>query len=155
MTLLSNKTIISLGFSLLVGMGILYQTRVVLCATDSLECINGMIAWRTPDVKRGDLAYIRGHRNKLFQKDFMKRVVGLPGDAIVLQDGALWVGQRWIGRVLSKTRQGVPLTPIAESVVPHGTLFVVGDHERSFDSRYQEFGLVKQSEVWGKGVILW
>lgn len=155
MILVAKKKAAYLGIAALFAVGVIYQTRMVLCATDSLDGINGMIASRTSQLNRGDFAYIKGHKNALFKKDFVKRVVGLPGDTIVLKGDCLWVANRCVGKLLNKTRNGLPLTPIAEGVVPPGHIFVGGDHERSFDSRYQEFGLVKQSEVWGKGAILW
>lgn len=155
MILVAKKKAAYLGIAAIFAIGFLYQTHAVICVTDSLERINGMIVWRTPYVKRGDLAYIRGHKNLLFKKDFVKRVVGLPGDRISLKEDSLWVANRYIGKLLSRTQYNFPLTPLAERVVPPGYIFVAGDHERSFDSRYKEFGLVRQSEVWGKGVILW
>ena len=155
MILVAKKKVAYFGIAALFAVGVIYQTRMVFCVTDSLDRINGMIAWRTPNVKRGDFAYIKGHKNALFKKDFVKRVVGLPGDSIELKGDCLWVANRCVGKLLNVARNGLPLTPIAQGAVPMGYIFVVGDHERSFDSRYQEFGLVKQSEVWGKGALLW
>lgn len=43
--------------------------------------------------------------------------------------------------------------PRVECTLPHGTLFVLGTHERSFDSRY--WGLVESAEVTGRVVPLW
>ncbi len=57
--------------------------------------------------------------------------------------------------LLDQTTGGDPLTPLSTKVIPEGTLFVLGDHVRSFDSRYEEFGLVKVENVWGKAVMKW
>jgi signal peptidase I len=55
--------------------------------------------------------------------------------------------------LLDRTTEGDPLTPLSAKVIPEGALFVLGDHPRSFDSRYEEFGLVKMENVWGKAVM--
>lgn len=57
--------------------------------------------------------------------------------------------------LLDKTRDGKPLNPLEISIVPEGCVFVAGEHPRSFDSRYQEFGLVHQSHVMGRALQLW
>jgi type IV secretory pathway protease TraF len=34
-------------------------------------------------------------------------------------------------------------------------VFVAGDHHRSFDSKYNEFGLVKRENIKGRSFALW
>ena len=57
--------------------------------------------------------------------------------------------------LLEKTSDGKPLTPISATSVPEGYVFVAGDHPNSFDSRYEEFGLVPIEKIWGKAVLCW
>ncbi|MFX6119214.1 S26 family signal peptidase, partial [Acinetobacter baumannii] len=57
--------------------------------------------------------------------------------------------------LLDKTKEGKLLTPLSISIVPEGYIFVVGDNIRSFDSRYEEFGLVPLDKVWGKAAFTW
>lgn len=57
--------------------------------------------------------------------------------------------------LLEKTSQGKPLTPISAAIVPEGYVFVAGDNPNSFDSRYEEFGLVPIEKIWGKAVFTW
>lgn len=57
--------------------------------------------------------------------------------------------------LLDRTTNGSLLTPLRATIVPEGYVFVAGDHLRSFDSRYEEFGLVPLEKIWGKGVLTW
>lgn len=87
----------------------------------------------------------------------IKKVVGMAGDTLVYDgQGNLWVNALWIGRALKigkpkkQAKDGRPLTPIKPGVIPAGKVFVVGDHERSFDSRYAELGLVPETVLQGR-----
>lgn len=77
--------------------------------------------------------------------------------------------------LLKQTREGNPLTPLSvkrffegdipkenifegvipEGIIPPGYVFVAGDNPNSFDSRYEEFGLVPMEKIWGKAVLWW
>jgi hypothetical protein len=62
--------------------------------------------------------------------------------------------------LLKQTKEGNPLTPlsvnnISEGIIPSGYVFVAGDNPNSFDSRYEEFGLVPMKKIWGKAVFWW
>ena len=91
----------------------------------------------------------------------IKQVVGMGGDTLSYDDeGNLWVKTLWIGRQLKigkqkkHTRNGRLLVPIKPGVIPHGKVFVLGNHERSFDSRYEELGLVSEKNLHGRLLAL-
>ena len=71
-----------------------------------------------------------------------KEVVGLPGDEIRIQNDRVYVNEMDIGVLQKATSTGIPLKPIEDEMIKEGYVFVRGRHERSFDSRYAEFGLV-------------
>lgn len=99
----------------------------------------------------GDYASIEGHQAEYFSGlHYTKKVVGLAGDVIEIKDGQMYVGGRLIGSLLAQTTQCLKLTPVKTYKVPDGSVFVVGDHSRSFDSRYQEFGLVQAAHIKGR-----
>jgi signal peptidase I len=56
--------------------------------------------------------------------------------------------------LLEKTSEGKPLTPLLATSVPEGYVFVAGDNPNSFDSRYEEFGLVPREKIWGKAIVV-
>jgi len=102
-------------------------------------------------VSHGDYVSIEGHQADYFSGlHYTKKIAGLPGDVIEVKDEQLYVGGRLIGPLLSETTQGLPLSPLAINKVPDDSVFVAGDHSRSFDSRYQEFGLVKAAHIRGR-----
>ena len=93
--------------------------------------------------QRGDLC--------VFQKrgsTIVKYLVGLEGDEVRNIDGQIFVGFQKV-EAAKKTKL---LTPIKSKVIPKGFAFVAGTHEDSLDSRYEEFGLVKLSDIQGKAV---
>ena len=83
-----------------------------------------------------------------------KRAIGFPGDFIIREKNTIKIGSRILSLV-EKTHEGHPLTPTTLNVVPEGYLFVAGDHPRSIDSRYEEFGVVKEENIWGRGIFTW
>ena len=82
----------------------------------------------------------------------VKKIVGVAGDAINYdKEGNLWIERRLkVGKPKKKARDGRPLTPLKAGIIPKGMVFVMGEHERSFDSRYEELGLVPEQALQGR-----
>lgn len=93
-------------------------------------------------------------------KDYIKRVIGLPGDRIEYKNDTLYInGKPYDEPYLDEFKQEVvdgPLTgsftlretPVGSDVVPEGHLFVMGDNRRdSTDSRH--IGAIPMEEVVG------
>lgn len=80
----------------------------------------------------------------------VKRIIGLPGETILIRDGAIYVD----GEKLEDDRiREVTLGGIAENAVELGEdeYFVIGDNaESSEDSRFSNIGNVKRDTVKGK-----
>ena len=78
--------------------------------------------------------------------DYVKRVVGLPGDRIGLREGVLTVNGRPLDEGFEPIRDFCTMDQIR---VPEGHLFVLGDNRPiSCDSR--SFGLVPETLVKGR-----
>jgi len=102
------------------------------------------------DVDRGDIVVLQYPLDPSL--DYIKRVVGLPGDEVVMSRGQLWInGERLEEAYL---READPYTRIKTEVAP-GHFFVLGDNRlHSSDSR--EFGQVHEDLVRGKvNLRLW
>jgi signal peptidase I len=84
-------------------------------------------------------------------KDLIKRVIGLPGDVIVIDRITVMVN----GVVLKEPYISVPANPKGDRlVVPPNDYFVMGDNRQvSDDSR--DWGFVPKSYIIGKAVLVY
>ena len=101
------------------------------------------VTYNLAEVDRGDVVVLRYPRNP--NVDFVKRVVGVPGDRIAMRAGVLFVNG-----VVADDYGCIPdKENLDELVVPHDEFFVLGDNRPiSCDSR--EFGLVAEHLIKGK-----
>ena len=84
---------------------------------------------------------------------FIKRVVGMPGDAITWQGDSVRVAGNLIGIAQSHNHQGEVLARTPAGLIPAGHYFVATAHPDSYDSRYQDVGLVSTAQIAGR--VLW
>ncbi|QOR68540.1 signal peptidase I [Cytobacillus suaedae] len=114
------------------------------------------IGYKIGDPKRFDIVVFHATE----EKDYIKRVIGLPGDRVEYKDDTLYInGQAYEEPYLEQYKSEVvdgPLTdPFVLEEVPEGHIFVMGDNRRqSKDSRH--IGPVPIEEVLGKtNMIYW
>lgn len=140
---------------------IISQTRLMECLTDSLNNVHYVLFLKSNTIKRGDIVAIKAHREDhvgdLKKWPYSKRVLGIPGDHIIRNEGGITIIPQESNflSLLNKTSKGKPLNPISNTIIPEGYIFVAGDNPQSFDSRYEEFGLVPMEKVWGRGIWTW
>jgi signal peptidase I len=92
-------------------------------------------------------------------EDFIKRVIGLPGDTVELKQGITYVNGKPLDEGYTmplSAQQKKHEQPYPPTKVPPGKLFVLGDNRlNSNDSRY-ELGFVPLDKVIGKAfVTIW
>lgn len=94
-------------------------------------------------------------------KDFIKRVIGLPGDTVKIHDKKVYVNNQLQEEpyVVHSDRRILPASVgprdnMAPIVVPPHSLFVMGDNrDESYDSRFWKF--VDTSELRGQAFIIY
>ena len=85
---------------------------------------------------------------------FFKQVDGVAGDTVQRDYRNISINGRYVGFAMTRTLRGNVLNPIDAQIIPAGMVYVRGDHPQSFDSRYQECGLVGQEQIVGKAHVL-
>ena len=105
--------------------------------------------YRLEPIERGDVVVFRYPRDP--SKSYIKRVIGVPGDRVRIDDGRVYLNGAQIAE---------PYVPwqyrdsrsYPDSVVPPHAYFVLGDH-RSLSNDSREFGPVQDRFISGKAVF--
>ena len=102
-------------------------------------------------IQHGDIVVFHYPRDP--EKSYIKRVIGLPGDRIGIEDGHVWLNGKELAEayVPDRFRDG---RSMPELVVPDDAYFVMGDH-RSISSDSREFGPVERDLIYGKAVFVY
>lgn len=113
--------------------------------------LTNKVEYKLHEPQRGDVIVFKSPKNK--DIDYIKRIIGIPGDTVSLRDGKFYVN----GELLDEhylppyiyTFAGSFMKENTEVTVPEGYYFVVGDNRpHSLDSR--EFGFVPKQDIIGK-----
>jgi len=116
------------------------------------------ISYRFQEPERGDIIVFKYPLNK--KKDYVKRLVGLPGDEIEIRNGKLIINQEVMddppfGRHYYYNRNDWDYGRAGETIsIPADAYFVLGDNSaQSSDSR--NWGFVQSDNLIGKTLCIW
>ncbi len=106
------------------------------------------LAVKLNDVNRGDIIVFHFPQNP--KEDYIKRVIGLPGDSIVIRSNKVYVNNQEI------TEPYIAAEPAYNGswIVPEGNLFVLGDN-RNQSSDSHSWGYVPLNLVVGKALVIY
>src|SRR6267142_5552337 len=107
--------------------------------------------YRWEAISRGDIVVFRYPRD--ISKSYIKRVIGVPGDRIHMEDGQVFVN----GSKLSESyipAEYFDHRSYSEFTVPADSYFLLGDH-RSMSNDSREFGPVEREYIYGKAVFVY
>lgn len=111
------------------------------------------IAYKSDMPKKGDIVIFKSDlkREDGKTKDLIKRVIGLPGDHIVVENGEVYLNDLKLDEKYINgnfTQGDVDLT------IPKDYLFAMGDNRpNSLDSRSSSVGLVSKDKLVGKAFL--
>ena len=120
-----------------------------------LDTTDGKVLLKTGDPQRGDIIVFKFPEDE--SKDFIKRVIGLPGETVEVRDKVVYIdGKPLTEPYVLHTRADI--LPVRDNfgpyVVPDGEYFMMGDNrEGSYDSRW--WGPVKREKIVGKALIIY
>jgi signal peptidase I len=105
--------------------------------------------YRLEAIERGDVVVFRYPRDP--SKSFIKRVIGVAGDRIRIDDGQVYVNNQplqedYVANMFADERS------FTEIIVPAHSYFVLGDH-RSMSNDSRDFGPVHSRFIYGKAVF--
>jgi signal peptidase I len=105
--------------------------------------------YRWEPIQRGDIVVFRYPRDT--SKSYIKRVIGIAGDHIRIDDGQVYVNgepiaEEYVPNDYADARS------YHEIVVPKNSFFVLGDH-RTMSNDSRDFGTVNERYIYGKAVF--
>ncbi|MGM8364158.1 signal peptidase I [Virgibacillus sp. W0181] len=96
------------------------------------------------------------------EKDFIKRVIGLPGEHVMMKDNVLYINGEEIEEQFIEDNNihtddfTLELLPGQHESIPDGYVFVLGDNRNnSTDSRRESVGLVPIDQIVGKASLIY
>lgn len=149
-----------LGISLIVSAFIivfLYQpvkvegTSMLPGLEDQERIFINKFVYRFGTVERGDIVVFHYPRDP--NKSYIKRVIGVEGDRVRIENGRVFVN----GRQLEEPyvpEEYADLRSYSEVKVPPHSFYLLGDH-RTSSSDSRDFGPVDQQFIYGKAVFVY
>jgi signal peptidase I len=105
--------------------------------------------YRIEPIQHGDIIVFRYPRDPA--KSFIKRVIGVAGDHVRIEDGRVYLnGRQLVEDYVPRAYEDDRSYP--DVVVPPDSYFVLGDH-RSLSNDSRDFGPVDASFIYGKAVF--
>ena len=119
--------------------------------------LTNLIALKTEGIQRGDVVVFQAPPDH--EKDFIKRVIGLPGDTVELKGGFVYLNGKELNESAYlhsdvRTFGGAFLKDGEPFTVPADNYLVFGDN-RPFSSDSREWGLVPTHMLIGKSMFVY
>lgn len=106
------------------------------------------LSYQWSNVERGDIIVFHFPINP--EEELIKRVIGLPGDTVVVQNSQVFVN----GQKLNEPYISQAPAYSGEWLVPNGYLFVLGDN-RNNSNDSKDWGLLPMENIVGKAAVIY
>ena len=119
--------------------------------------LTNLVALRLGNPKLGEVIVFKAPPDP--EKDYIKRVIGVAGDSVMVKDGDVYLNNQLLDENAFlksdvKTYSGAFLKEGVPITVPPGEFFVMGDN-RPYSSDSREWGFVKQDELIGESFLVY
>lgn len=118
---------------------------------DQEYLLTDKVTFRRRDPQPGDIIVFKAPQNETF--DFIKRVIAIPGDTVVVQNGKVYVNGEELNEEYlsngSETGAGKFLSEGQSIIVPEDNLIAFGDN-RSHSSDSRDWGLIPYDNIVGR-----
>lgn len=119
--------------------------------------LTNLVSLRFSDPKQGEVIVFKAPTDT--EKDFIKRIIGVPGDTVEVKDGQTYVNGNFLDessylKPSVKTFGGAFLKDGVPVTVPTGEYFVMGDN-RLYSSDSREWGFVGKDAIIGRSFIVY
>ena len=126
-------------------------TSMMPSLTDQERIFINKFTYRFASIERGDMVVFWFPLDR--SKSYIKRVIGLPGDKVEIDDGVVVVnGKRLDENYVPDDYRDHNTYP--EREVPPNHYFVLGDH-RSSSNDSRSWGFVERGYIYGKAVFVY
>lgn len=146
----------TLVLSVILFVGINYITARIRVDGSSMEptlhsgqlVLVNRLAYKIGQPERGDVIVFYFPRDP--EQEYIKRLIGLPGDHVVVQEGQVLVN----GALLEEPYIAAPPGYAGDWMVPEGQYFVLGDNRNNSSDSHQ-WGTVPVAFVIGKALAVY
>lgn len=119
--------------------------------------ITNIVSLRLKEPRLGDVIVFKAPTEP--DKDFIKRVIGVAGDSVMVNNGQVYLNGKLLDeskylKPTVKTYGGSFLSEGQSVTVPEGYFFVLGDN-RSFSSDSREWGFVPKKNIVGTAFFVY
>lgn len=109
------------------------------------------LAYKTHKPKRGDVVIFKFPDDETGKTNYIKRVIGLPGETVNIVDGVVYIDGKELKEDYLKEK---PQGSFGPYEVPEKSYFVMGDNRNnSSDARFWENTYVTEDKIIAKAVI--
>ncbi len=125
------------------------QTSMYPTLQENDKLISSKISYITSTPQRYDISIISLKEEDI---DYVKRVIGMPGDELYIEDSKVYINGNVIEEPYISQEEEFPDYPLV--TIPQGQYFVIGDNRNnSLDSRAPQIGFIEEDEFIGKVVF--
>lgn len=121
---------------------------------DGEYILTDKISYRLHPPKRGEVIIFKAPKNP--ELDYIKRIIGLPGEKIKIENGSFYInGQKLDERYIPQNIRisgGLYLPIGKEEKIPENSYFVSGDN-RSHSSDSREWGSIHENAIIGRAFL--